>query len=71
GYISLLFPVRERVLSQEKTLRGLSSDHKRLEQQNHALVEQLQRLDSERPVQPPPAAPVEPTKPARHGATVR
>jgi hypothetical protein len=48
GYLSLLIPVRQRVLTQEAALRGLTEVRVQLERQNHGLAEKLHQLDPQR-----------------------
>jgi hypothetical protein len=47
GYLSLLIPVRQRVLEQEAALYSLDRVRQRLEIQNHELMAHLRALDPE------------------------
>ena len=48
GYLSLLIPVRQRVLTQDAALRSLTDLRQQLERQNHGLAEKLHQLDPQR-----------------------
>jgi hypothetical protein len=53
GYISLLIPVRQRVISQDAALKGLADMRQRLEQRNSELAQQLRELDTAKPTPEP------------------